>query len=72
MTEEQNEELAFPGPAFKYQGLTKREYFAAAALPGVLSCPEIMKVCVNESEPSKAIVSYAYLVADAMIELGAK
>jgi hypothetical protein len=54
-------EPAFPIAPVKYQGLTKRELFAAMAMQGILACDEI--VC-----DAKTVARYSLQMADALIE----
>lgn len=56
-----------------YPGLTKRDYFAAAALTGVLSNAEIVKSIDSLAEeggstPHYTAALHAYLTADAMLK----
>lgn len=51
-------------------GLTKRDYFAAAALQGILANAQL-EAAPLDSNPSKTLKGYsqmAYLFADAMLE----
>lgn len=56
-----------------YPGLTKRDYFAAAALTGMLSNVEIAKSIERRAEESGVLTQdaaavYAYWTADAMLK----
>lgn len=73
MSEGKNGGSAFPSHGtmgeVNHQGMTLRDYFAAKAMEGILSCPNVMYVdgkplSLGESHVSK--VAYAY--ADAMLK----
>ena len=51
-------DLAFPEPQSGQPGLTKREYFAAAALAGL----------VTDGVPKKDAAAFAVIVADSLID----
>lgn len=45
-------------PLEKYQGLTKREYFAAMAMHGLLANPELFRIA-SEQKPEVSIDIYS-------------
>lgn len=49
--------------ALQEEGMTLRDYFAAKAMSGALA-----SMSDGEDWPTKALVKYVYVVADAMIE----
>ena len=51
-----------PGCRAEYRGLTKREFYAAMAMQGMLANPEQGKI------PTEALVQNAVTEADALIE----
>ena len=61
---------AFPTPAGiqHNDGMTLRDYFAAAALQGLLGNSEFHVETDVESEIPNAIATYAYQAADAMLK----
>lgn len=57
----------FPTPEGYYGGARMRDYFAAAALPGVIqSCG---RDTMNGVQPEQYFAQKAYAIADAMIEM---
>jgi hypothetical protein len=54
---------AFPNECTQEHGLSKREYFAAMALQGILANP-----ATKDSDPSKDIAIDAVMLADRLIE----
>lgn len=55
----QNENMAFPKARYSEGGITKREYFAAMALQGLLSR--------NDPAPPDNLAMEAFRFADAML-----
>lgn len=74
MTNKLENPPAFPLPSVKYgnvwrdqEGMTLRDYFAAAALRGELSCQVAAKREWNESNISE-LAQHSYSIADAMMK----
>jgi hypothetical protein len=64
------------GPAFpatnhyghKLEGMTLRDYFAAKAMQGLISCPEWLDGAGEEVDVPNCMASAAYAMADAMLK----
>lgn len=59
---------AFPGPHHQDEGLTLRDYFAAAALPSIHDLRESLYL----AHSADGIAEVAYKLADAMLKARAK
>jgi hypothetical protein len=63
---------AFPTPTHNLQndGMTLRDYFAAKAMQGLISCPDWRENAGDEvgMDASDFTASVAYMMADAMIK----
>lgn len=61
---------AFPTPAHNLQndGATLRDYFAAKAMQGLISCPDWLDGAGEEVDVPNCMASAAYAMADAMLK----
>jgi hypothetical protein len=58
-----------PGGLRHMQGMTMRDYFAAAALQGlIVTAPGALSETANDDKPGSLIVMAAYEFADAMLK----
>lgn len=57
------------GVDFTETGMTLRDYFAAKAMQGLLSCPDFKEMWIDSNEPIKIkyLVNKSYEIADAML-----
>ena len=60
--------LAFPSEYYAEQGMTLRDYFAAAALQGIITKGTYTSVAMMSCGKSFDYERLAYMVADRMIE----
>lgn len=75
MSEKPDNPMAFPSGQENYwrnEGMTLLDYFAAAALQGILSNPSWREDCINTAnikltEPADIAAGYAYNYADFML-----
>ena len=64
---------AFPSPRWEgwgspQEGMTLRDYFAAKAMQGLISCPEWLDGAGEEVDVPNCMASAAYAMADAMLK----
>ena len=59
---------AFPVGPGSTAGMTIRDYFAAAALPGLIPIMMGSAHAINDSTIAKGVAEASYAIADAMLE----
>lgn len=71
-----SQELTSDGmPYYLNPGMTLRDYFAAKAMQGIVSCPEwqeFIGTSKGASAWSDSVAEVAYTLADSMLKVGAR